>query len=52
MSDEHVGLYEPTYTVRVTHKAGSGSQLDYMRLITYVPVENSTWGVIKTIYRK
>jgi hypothetical protein len=52
VDDELIGLYEPSYTVRVTFVEGGGSQLDFMYLETTVPVENSTWGAIKTIYNR
>jgi hypothetical protein len=47
-----VGLFEPSYTVRLLFISGSGTtQFDNIGLISQVPTESRSWGMIKNLYR-
>jgi hypothetical protein len=45
-------LYESSYTVRLEFIEGGANELDYFFFDTVVPVEDTTWGVIKSMYRE
>jgi hypothetical protein len=44
-------LYESSYTVRLEFVAGASSDLDYFFFDSVVPVEQTTWGAVKSMYR-
>jgi len=43
-------LYENSYTVRLTYLTGAGTEIDNIVFDSVVPVEQHTWGAIKTLY--
>jgi hypothetical protein len=45
-----VRLIEPTYTMRIVWKTDANDYLDYYRFDSAVPVEELSWGAIKSLY--
>ena len=43
-------MYEPEWTIQLRYVGGASTQLDYMSFTSQVPVQETTWGMVKTLY--